>query len=35
MYETQLQQELDKQGEAQKKKLEENEKKANDAILPR
>lgn len=33
MYETQLQQELDKQGEVQKKKLEDNEKKANEAIL--
>ena len=33
MYETQLQQELDKQGEAQKQKLLDNEKKANDAIL--
>lgn len=33
MYETQLQQELDKQGEAQKQKLLDNEKKANEAIL--
>ena len=33
MYETQLQNELDKQGEAQKQKLLDNEKKANDAIL--
>jgi len=33
MYETQLQQELDKQGEVQKQKLLDNEKKANDAIL--